>query len=77
MAASQIPTPRPDEKVVAVIEIAAPNTTLDSKEFAEFDSKFTQFKNALNDLIVNNFRGALKVKIVMKKDQEGHVSYRP
>ncbi|HKD18903.1 MAG TPA: hypothetical protein VKG23_13710 [Thermoanaerobaculia bacterium] len=77
MAASRIPTPRPDEKVVAVIEIAAPETAIESKEFAEFDAKFTQFKQALDDLITNNFRGALKVKIVMKKDQEGRMSYRP
>ena len=76
MAASGIPTPRPDEKVVAVIEIPAPDSPVESKEFADFDARFTQFKEALNRLITENFRGALKVKVVMKKDQEGRMSFR-
>lgn len=75
MAASRMPTPRPNEKVVAIIEIPAPEVKEESQDFQDFDVKFTKFKEALDKLIVDNFRGALKVKIVMKKDQQGRISY--
>ncbi len=75
MAMSKVPTPRPNEKVVAIIEIPAPDSPTESREFAEFETKFTRFKEALDKLITENFHGALKVKITMKKDQQGRVSF--
>lgn len=76
MAFATTPTPRPDEKVVAIIEIRAPEVPTDSKDYLDFDAKFTRFKQEIDRLVTANFSGALKVKVVMKKDQQANLFFR-
>jgi hypothetical protein len=71
-----MPTPRPDENVVLIIQVSAPQVERASKEYVEFDDKFTRFKQELDRLITNNFSGALKMKVVMKKDQQSSILFR-
>jgi hypothetical protein len=71
MAAAHLPTPRNDEKLVLIIEIQSPDAPTQA-EYAEFDQKFTEFKQQLDDLVTNNFSGALKAKLLIKKNYPGH-----
>jgi hypothetical protein len=71
MAAAHLPTPRTDEKLVLIIEIQSSDTPTKA-EYAEFDKKFTEFKQRLDDLVTNNFSGALKAKVLIKKNYSGH-----
>jgi hypothetical protein len=73
---SQLPTPRPDEKVIAIIEISAPDVATDSAQFADFTKRFTDFKQALDALVTTNFSGALKMKVIMKKEQQSGILFR-
>ncbi len=70
MTCRHLPTPRPDEKAVVVIEILAPQVSADSDDFKVFDRRFTDFKQAVDTLIAQHFSGALKMKVVMKKDHQ-------
>ena len=70
MTASYLPTPQPDEKAILLIEILAPPAPVESDDFRAFDQRFTDFKRAIDALITEKFRGALKMKVVMKKDHQ-------
>jgi hypothetical protein len=76
MAMSSLPTPRPDEKLVVILEIVAPEVSRQSREFTEFEAKFTDFKQELDSLVGRNFVGALKMKVLMKKGQESSILYK-
>ena len=73
MSSSKLATPRPDEKLVLVIEILAPEGT---EEYMAFDGKFTHFKQQLDGLVEGVQPGALKMKVVMKKNQDSSIVYK-
>ena len=76
MAVGSLPTPRPDEKVIVILEIVAPEVSRESDEFTRFEANFTHFKERLDELVGRNFTGALKMKVVMKKGQESSIIYK-
>ena len=75
MSSSQLPSPSPDEKLVLIIEIRSPEGPLDSSAYREFDGKFSAFKRQLDALINDNFRGSLKMKVLMKKAQQSSIVF--
>jgi hypothetical protein len=75
MASSRLPTPRPDENLVLVIEIQSPEESPDSKVYQDFDARFSRFKQELDALITQNFQGSLKMKVLMKKAQQSSIVF--
>lgn len=68
MSASTLPIPKPNEKLVLVIEIKAPdNIPIDSVEYIDFSHKVTAFKKELSQAVTENFAGALTAKMMLKK----------
>ncbi|MBI4610125.1 MAG: hypothetical protein HY726_14085 [Candidatus Rokubacteria bacterium] len=59
-----------------IIEIPAPQVAATSPEYQEFDKKFTSFKQEVDRLVTTNFSGALKAKVVMKKEQQTNLFFR-
>jgi hypothetical protein len=75
MASAHLPTPRTDENAVVIIDIAAPEAPTESPAYAEFDKKFTAFKQALDELVSRNFPGSMKMKVLLKKGQRSTINY--
>jgi hypothetical protein len=76
MSLAQLPTPAPDENLVLVIEIRTPEAAKDSPGYADFDKRFTNFKQQLDALVTRDFSGALKMKVLMKKAQQSSIEFR-
>jgi len=78
MSGNVVPTPKPNEKFIGIIEIPGPpeGVSDESKEFQDLKTKFEQFREELHTVIVRYFPGALKIKVILKQKRDGDFIYR-
>lgn len=78
MSAHLVPTPKPNEKFIGIIEIPGPPEGVSDKspEYEELKNKFEQFREELHQAIIRHFPGAMKIKVILKQKRDGDFIYR-
>jgi hypothetical protein len=78
MSMNVVPTPKPNEKFIGIIEIPGPPEGMSDKspEYEALKTKFEQFREELHNVIIRHFPGTLKIKVILKQKRDGDFIYR-